>query len=560
MSKADNKLGGARNLGVLGADPLRLGDKFKPTDTETLYRFGLDKSSSFNLSLSGLAKKTNADVELYRMKRPANEVISLMGNRDFRLVSGSIRDNSLALMATSKRKGNKNENLALSSLETGDYVVRVLGRSGKSSYSLQVAATAISSSVKPVTSSGDKIAPTATLNAANFVAEGSTTYDFTVTYSDNVAINMSSLDNNDVLVTGSNGFSQLATKVVGGDSNNGISSTATYRITAPVGTWSLAENGSYSVALQANQVSDSNGNFAPAASLGSFLMNTPLRGLKFSGSSNASAATDFVFDIDTSTGILKKFETTFLDFTPIRYTYGSTKLEVVLKSLNGPTDEFNNLINIPGLQGVFGKFKDSQIVFRAKLEDDADVFLGITTSNTDLSDPFALLAVALDDETPGTKISKGTFSKGIVTETFTYTTIPSANLSRAGTAKYFSDGTSTYDFDVTYSDNAAIDFSSIDDSDIEVTGPNGFSQVAKKVAVNNSGNGSPLTVTYRITGTTTNWNTPEGNLPFGIPDSFHDFLSFAYDVKLRANQVKDINGNFVPSGKFSGSGLRGHIL
>jgi len=76
MGKADNKLSGARNLGILGTSPLGQADKFKPKDPETLYRFGLDKSSRFDLSLSGLVKKTNADVEIYRFKRPANDVIS----------------------------------------------------------------------------------------------------------------------------------------------------------------------------------------------------------------------------------------------------------------------------------------------------------------------------------------------------------------------------------------------------------------------------------------------------------------------------------------------------
>jgi hypothetical protein len=70
MPKVDSKLNGARSLGILGAAPLGQTDQFKPKDLETLYRFSLDKSSRFDLALSGLAKKTNADVELYRFKNP----------------------------------------------------------------------------------------------------------------------------------------------------------------------------------------------------------------------------------------------------------------------------------------------------------------------------------------------------------------------------------------------------------------------------------------------------------------------------------------------------------
>jgi len=301
MGKIDNKLNGARNLGILGNTALKQADNFKPKDPETLYRFGLDKSSRFDLALSGLAKKTNADVELYRLKRPANDVISVMGNLDFRFVSAATRDANLQLMAASKRKGNKNENIALSSLESGDYVIRVLGRSGKSRYGLGVVATAIGSlepnKTEPVKNIGsiitDTVAPTATLNAANLSTGDSSTYDFTVTYTDNKAVNVASFDNNDVQVTGPNGFNQLATFLSVNDSSNGNPRTVTYRITAPGGSWDNTDNGSYSVALQGSQVSDTSDNFASAASLGSFLANIPLprRVIQYSGGSNGPLRT-----------------------------------------------------------------------------------------------------------------------------------------------------------------------------------------------------------------------------------------------------------------------------
>ncbi|PAX52696.1 PQQ-dependent sugar dehydrogenase [Brunnivagina elsteri] len=46
-----------------------------------------------------------------------------------------------------------------------------------------------------------------------------------------------------------------------------------YRITPPGGTWDTGDNGSYTIALQPNQVKDTSGNFAATGNLGNFLVN-----------------------------------------------------------------------------------------------------------------------------------------------------------------------------------------------------------------------------------------------------------------------------------------------
>jgi hypothetical protein len=105
----------------------------------------------------------------------------------------------------------------------------------------------------------DRFAPTASLSAFSPV-EGTSNYQFTVTYSDDVAVNISSFDNNDIQVVGPNGFSQQATRVSTNVSLNGTAHGVTYQITAPGGIWDTGDNGSYSIALLANQVSDTSGN------------------------------------------------------------------------------------------------------------------------------------------------------------------------------------------------------------------------------------------------------------------------------------------------------------
>ena len=54
------------------------------------------------------------------------------------------------------------------------------------------------------------------------------------------------------------------------NTTNGSPRTATYQITPPGGSWATADNGTYTVSMNADQVNNVNGNFTPAGSLGTF--------------------------------------------------------------------------------------------------------------------------------------------------------------------------------------------------------------------------------------------------------------------------------------------------
>jgi CSLREA domain-containing protein len=123
----------------------------------------------------------------------------------------------------------------------------------------------------------DVTAPTAGLTTAPNVTDASnpTLYTFTITFSDNFAVNSASLGNTDVRVDGPNGFSQAAQFVSATPAGNGTPRIATYSITPPGGSWDRADNGTYSIVLLANQVSDLDGNAVAAATLGTFGVNVP---------------------------------------------------------------------------------------------------------------------------------------------------------------------------------------------------------------------------------------------------------------------------------------------
>src|SRR5205823_2557591 len=102
----------------------------------------------------------------------------------------------------------------------------------------------------------------------DLTAANTASYAFSVTYADNVAVDSASLGDGNLLVTGANGFSRLATFVAASASGGGL--TATYRLDAAAGTWGQADNGTYTVALLPNQVRDTSGNVTAAQALGTF--------------------------------------------------------------------------------------------------------------------------------------------------------------------------------------------------------------------------------------------------------------------------------------------------
>jgi parallel beta-helix repeat protein len=107
------------------------------------------------------------------------------------------------------------------------------------------------------------------------VPPGGNPYTFTVTYTDATAINVSTLDNNDIRITGPNAFNQLATFVSVDNNTNGTPRTATYSFTAPGGTWDFTDNGTYTVSVESGQVANTNSVTVPGAAIGTFTVALP---------------------------------------------------------------------------------------------------------------------------------------------------------------------------------------------------------------------------------------------------------------------------------------------
>ena len=95
-----------------------------------------------------------------------------------------------------------------------------------------------------------------------------------VTYHDDVAVDVGSLDSQDIRVTDPNGGSQLA-HFVSVDLSDPDAPRALYEITAPGGTWDSSDSGPYTVSMEPDQVRDVSGNYVPAGILKTIDVDIP---------------------------------------------------------------------------------------------------------------------------------------------------------------------------------------------------------------------------------------------------------------------------------------------
>lgn len=115
----------------------------------------------------------------------------------------------------------------------------------------------------------DSAPPVAKVNATD-VNTPAASYLFSVLFSDNFGVDVAGVGTGNILVSGPNGFSQVATFVSVSPGVSGPAFTVTYMITPPGGIWTPAASGAYSIAMLANQIKDNTGNFVSAGVIGGF--------------------------------------------------------------------------------------------------------------------------------------------------------------------------------------------------------------------------------------------------------------------------------------------------
>jgi Tol biopolymer transport system component/Ca2+-binding RTX toxin-like protein len=106
-------------------------------------------------------------------------------------------------------------------------------------------------------------------------------------------------------------------------------------------------------------------------------------------------------------------------------------------------------------------------------------------------------------------------------------TAPTARLDSIPTVAFPADHT---DFDVNYTDNAAILAASLGTGDIQVTGPGGFVSTATFIGAHRSSDSPAILATYRVPGRSGGWDSSDNG---------------TYSVSLLANQIQDITGTSI---------------
>ncbi len=297
---------------------------------------------------------------------------------------------------------------------------------------------------------------------------GATTYEFDVTYGSPVPIDVDTLGTGDVRVTGPNGFDQLATFVGVQDATATTHLVARYRIDAPAGTWGESDLGTYTISLRAGEVRDVLGTTAAPASVKNFAVRDTTGG---------------------DLGILA------LDHGPTSLAIGD-HLQLQAQPVNDPNQRVT--------EQVIWTTSDVRIV---TVGQDGMVYaVGAGSANI--------------------TATLGTLQAS-VSLTITDSHRPVAVLTSAPSVFARTNG---YQFDVTYTDDSGINLGSLDQRDIRITSPHGFSHFARLIGTNGSSDGTSVTATYGF--------VPDG----GYWDPSEDGT---YAIEVKGGQVADNDRKFV---------------
>ncbi len=184
-------------------------------------------------------------------------------------------------------------------------------------------------------------------------------YVFTVTYANESDILFSTLDNSDIRIIGP-GFNKLATFVSASPASDAPSIMATYQVSAPVGGWTGANNGSYIVSVEANQVKSSNSKFVPAGSIGAFVVVLPPFLVTNANDSGAGSLREAIANANANAGPdIIAFDAGFFD--------GTVGKNVITLSSALPAINEDITINGPGMSKLTVSGNNTSRVFDVSL-------------------------------------------------------------------------------------------------------------------------------------------------------------------------------------------------
>ncbi len=387
--------------------------------------------------------------------------------------------------------------------------------------------------------------PTAELHVTDLTQSGQTNKTFSVVYSDDGAVDVSTVDSSDIRVTGPNGYDQLAALVSLDIASDGTPRTATYSVTPPGGgIWSSADDGPYLVFMESAQVSDTEGAQVAAGLLGQFEVSVP--------------AAVFMVNMDTDPGWTLEPEWQYgaPAYGETGPTAGYTGTNIVAYNLSG--NYANNLSARYATTAVINGAGYSNLTLRfrrwLRVRPNDPVSIQVSTNGTDWTTVWSTSSAVSDNSWQEVQYALPAFTDGSSSIQLRWslasnkaqndigwniddvellgagaldTTAPVPALSVADLTMA---GSPSHSCSVTYTDDTAVRLSSLDGADLEIVGPNGYSNLAEFVGADLPEDGSPLTGSYSIPAPGGTWDEPDNG---------------SYTVTLLENAVEDVSNNAV---------------
>jgi hypothetical protein len=320
----------------------------------------------------------------------------------------------------------------------------------------------------------DNTAPTAMVNATQL--PGSTllsTYDFSVTYTDSLQVDASTLGAGNLIVTFPDGTThQAATLTPGQNLGNAATITAKYRITFP-SDLTAAQNGPYTVTLNGNSVTNANGVAAAAGNIGSFTLNVvtgdntpPTAAVSANQAPAVAGATTYNFTVLFSDDVA-------VDATTI------VNHDLTVTFPGNVQTQPATLVSTALMTGAM-VLATYQITFSSPLTSAANGGYQVFAGANGVKD------------TSGNALVAG----NIGAFTLTVATTPTAAVDSVQTTP--STSSNTYNFTVTYADSVAINAATLGNGNLTVTPPGGGAPIAATLVSTGLTNSTNIDATYQI--------------------------------------------------------------
>lgn len=390
-------------------------------------------------------------------------------------------------------------------------------------------------------------APRASLSVTNLTQSGQTQQTFKVIYTDNVAVDVSTLGTGDARVTGPNGYDRIAMLASIDSAVDGTPRTATYAITPPAAVWTSGDAGVYEVRILSNQVADIEGAFAAAGRIGAFTCNVPRVTYAATMTANPSWSFDTGWAFGKPTGVGGDPSSGYTGTNVVGYVLtGQYSRSLAIRYATTPT------FDCADATAVTVKFRRwlgvrSGDTARLEVSNNGSTWSSVWLASGTIQDTswtsvqYDISGVATGQASVRLRWGMGSNTDPLLSsgwniddvEVYANSTIADATAPTAQVSapNLVSGGSPTHQITVAYADDTAVAIATLGTGDLLVTGPGGYTNVAALAGVDEQTDGTPRTASYSI------------DAPGGLWDASDNG---PYDIVLNYGEVSDTAGNEVP--------------